>query len=663
MANFFDQFDQPNQQPQPAGNFFDQFDAPLTPQRPAYLDEQDVVPGAIKSAGTGIAKGLAGLAGLPGLVDSAVGQGVRYLGGKLGLPEPPPEAGKPALLPTPNEVQSAFERVTGPLYKPQNRAERYIETAAEFIPAAMAGPGGLARKAIGFGIVPGVASEAAGQVTEGTAAEPYARVAGGLAAGLGAAALTRPSGASASVRRAADGIQPQQFDAAEQLFLEAQRMGLPITRAEAVQAISGGATRLSDLQRVVEGMGGMRETFAARPAQVEQASRRAFDSMAPAPTAPNTIGSAVAESATEVSNRVRGAINQAAEPFYAAASPQRLSPQEFARVQATPGWAEASNAVRRDPQLNRYVANLPDDSVGFLNEVKKYLDQAGQNAASPAHGQQSLQRAAGYSADAGNVRNAGTRTSSDYALALETQRQLRAQYLDPLLAGPIGRLAQKDLTTQKAINTLFPPNPLPNSEREISVAIRALANRNPSAARQLVRAHTESVFNEATQRLASGTNEFGGAKFAAVLRGNPQQAANLEAAVRALPNGNGVWDGFNRLLTILEAQGTRQRIGSPTAFNQEVLQDLRRGSTVSEAGTLALGAGVKLPARIKDGIERWRLGRGVDDISYLLTSPNAAGAFRQLATAPVGRASIALVARLATIAEQGQKSSGQSKAP
>jgi hypothetical protein len=59
---------------------------------------------------------------------------------------------------------------------------KYISTAGEFAggAGALAGPRAILR----YGVVPGVASEAAGQATEGTALEPYARVVAPIVASL-----------------------------------------------------------------------------------------------------------------------------------------------------------------------------------------------------------------------------------------------------------------------------------------------------------------------------------------------------------------------------------------------------------------------------------------------------------------------------------------------
>lgn len=620
-----------------------------------------------RSLAAGVGKGVAGLVGMPRLAYDYIDKGVAAAGEALGFKPGPAMA--PALMPSASDVQAFIEGVTGQFPKPQTRAGEYAQTVGEFIPGALMGPGGVARNIAAFGVIPGVASEAAGGATKGTALEPWARGGAALASGIGAAVVTAPRTAGGAVARSAGDVDQATLQRAEALFQEAQAAGMPITRAEALQHVTGGATGMGNLQRVVEGQGGLKPFFAERAAQNDAAAGRALDQVTPAAPNPSTIGPAVGTAAENTINDVRGVINAASDPFYAQAANIRLTPHEMARVRALPGYEEARDTVRNTPQLNRYVAHLPEDSVGFLNEVKKQLDASAAGARSPMAQNQNMQIPAGYTQDAATARqigiNASRRTQGNpYEVALGVQEQLRERYLQPLLDGPLGKIAAKDTTTQKAISVLFPNNPLPNSADEIATAVSAVSRRNPYAARQLVRAHIESVFNEATQNLASGVNSYGGAKFAAVLRGNRQQAANLEASIRALPGGDNIWQGFDRFLTILEAQGQRQAIGSQTAFNQEVLQDLRRGRFTSEAGTMVLGLGVKWPQRVKDGIERWRMGNNVDEIARLLTDPTAGREFARLASGNNPAAINSSVIRLVNLASNPARNPGnQSSGP
>ena len=148
-----------------------------------------------KSAGTGLLKGAIGLAGLPGGIRSAMTSAGDWVGDKLGLKPLTPEqkstlAGK-LPLPTSADITAAVKPVTGELYEPQTRAGRYAQTIGEFAPAALAGPGGLLRRLTTQAAIPGGASEAAGQATEGTAYEPWARLGGAVAGAMAPSVAAR----------------------------------------------------------------------------------------------------------------------------------------------------------------------------------------------------------------------------------------------------------------------------------------------------------------------------------------------------------------------------------------------------------------------------------------------------------------------------------------
>lgn len=179
-----------------------------------------------KSFLAGVERAGIGLAGLPG----DVGDIMRGLAGVEG----PRMTG---LIPTSEQVKGAVEGATGPIYEPQTTAGEYARTVGEFVPGA-AFPGGPLARAASV-VVPGLASEAAGQATEGTAAEPYARIAGAVAGGMAPSALSRavtPFPISAERRAAlqtlrAEGVTPTAGQAAGS-------KGLQYAESE----IGGGAT-------------------------------------------------------------------------------------------------------------------------------------------------------------------------------------------------------------------------------------------------------------------------------------------------------------------------------------------------------------------------------------------------------------------------------------
>jgi hypothetical protein len=617
-----------------------------------------------RSAGSGVVRGAAGIVGIGGDITKGIAAAEKvHDPAEVKASKDKALAWMPGWLsrfyeaPTKDlgskEVMAGIDQATGrgvTSYEPKTTLGKYARTGGEFVAGAVLSPGGVVGNAIRYGVIPGLASEGAGQAAQAVAPqyEGAARLVGALG-GAGIGAMTaRPGTAAQAIRQQLPpGVTPQMVDDAARLMDDAAQQGIQLSWPEALSQVAGRpvmTNTLRHLEAAPQTEARMGEFFGGRPQAVEASARQQFDTIAPPNNAPSTIGPAVGQAADDAVGHQRGLINQYTEADYRAASTVQLSPQEMAQVRAVPGFDRAAREVRADEQLNRHVANLPDNSVGFLNEVKKVLDQQARNATAPAAQNPSVQRAAGLGMDADAVRDAGTRASADYAIALETQARLRQQYLEPLLQGPLGKLAERDKTTRDAINALFPPNPLPNSSNEVGTAVRAVAQRNPTAARDLVRAHVEGTFNEAAQALQSGANQAGGAKFRATLVGNAQQAANLEAAVRALPNGDQVWTGFNRYLEILEATGTRQNPGSRTAYNEAFLKETAASGVVGEAVKGAANPISRFTQGLVDRYERYRLGRNLNELADLLTNPASANQLRAIARMPVHSAQGAALA-------------------
>lgn len=141
-----------------------------------------------RSAGIGLVKGAVGVAGLPGDLVNLATRGVDFLTGAETNKEFGQTVGDYA---GGAAMRGYLENVTGPLYEPKTTAGRYAQNVAEFAPAMVGGPGSLATRALTRAVIPGAASEAAGQVTEGSAIEPYARVAGAIGGALAPGMVSR----------------------------------------------------------------------------------------------------------------------------------------------------------------------------------------------------------------------------------------------------------------------------------------------------------------------------------------------------------------------------------------------------------------------------------------------------------------------------------------
>lgn len=201
--------------------------------------------------------------------------------------------------------------------------------------------------------------------------------------------------------------------------------------------------------------------------------------------------------------------------------------------------------------------------------------------------------------------------------------------LDRLNATPLGQLARKDPTTKRAMDALFPRNPIAGSEDEIGQAVSALARKNPTAAQQLVREHIATTMNESMRSLGAEGSQFSGARLAIQLAGNPQQRANLKAAITALPGGAARWDGFNKFLDVMEATGQRQPIGSRTSFNSQELQSLSGTTNPLDKVRQAL-APREYATLFQDKIASYRLGKNLNQLAKIITDPNSGALLQRL---------------------------------
>jgi hypothetical protein len=603
-----------------------------------------------KAVGASGVKGVASLLGLPGdilkgtrwVADQAAqlpGRAYNYMAGDgsftipAAMQQGAAEADKGRIsLPGGSDIVRGIESITGELPKPQTTAGQYAGTIAEFAPAAAIGPGTIVQR-LAMALVPAVASESAGQVTKETAAEPYARLVGALAGGIGTAWAQSPSYATRMTARAAQDVTPQQFQAAENLMRDAQARGVTLTVDEAIQSVTNGATRLGDVRRVVEstveGGGRFGPVMAQRPAQMQQATDAAFNTIAPRSANPSMIGRQMQESSETLLNNTRQGINAVTEPMYTAAAPTRVPPAEFQRLQTLPGFDEALATVRNTPQLNRYVAGLPDDSVGVLNEVRKQLVNSSENAAGAFNPMRNQQISAGYGTDAANVGATARAIDPRYGRAVDEQARLRAAYLEPLDAGPVGQISRTNDTTRVG-NILMGDKASP---AEVGQATTFLAGQNPQATRGLVREQIGRVADRTVAGLDSAgrPDQFGGAKLARELRGNARERDNIEAAIRAAAGPNAE-QNVSRLVDVLQATGWRQRQGSLTAFNQEAIGDMQRG------GAQSLAQAVMKPLQTgRDAVARARLGTQAERLAeVLLSGPDGVRRIEQIAAQGTG---------------------------
>jgi hypothetical protein len=228
-----------------------QASAAVTPQ--AITDRPSVAADVAKSGGIGVVKGGLGLLGSLGDLTDLGAKGIEkasnFVSDRLGVDRYQRPAAPSILqnIPTAGSLQRGVEGVTGEFYQPKTTAGEYAQTAGEFLPGLIGGPEGIASRLATRVAAPAVASETAGQLTQGTAAEPYARIAGALlspvatsAAARGVASLQSPI---AGMSRASAGhlIAGVEADGPAAVQARLAALGPDATMADAGPALLGKA--------------------------------------------------------------------------------------------------------------------------------------------------------------------------------------------------------------------------------------------------------------------------------------------------------------------------------------------------------------------------------------------------------------------------------------
>lgn len=610
-----------------------------------------------KAVPTGVAKAVIGAPGIPGtfqsmgnqLVDRIM-QGVVHkgmdwtgFGPQAGTPERErfdklwTDVGSNSNIPTSDDIVKAAEKSGVQFHQPTTRAGKVGETLGEFAPAALFPGSAIGRTA--NVVVPALTSEAAGQASEGTKFEPLMRFLGGLFgnAATGVAA-SRGAAPERMVREATHGMTPAEYDAAAALQGRAATTGIPLSGPEAIQSATNGATRLGDVQRVVEhSAGGGTQTarfYSERPGQIDAATGRTLDTIAPASPAPSTLGPRAAETATAELDDVRRGINTATRPAYTAAEGHTLAPADFDPIARDPAFQASLRRLRDDEVLAPIYAHQPDNSVAVIDAVTKDMRDRGialGNASNPGFSSQTAGRYTQGSAEARDIARDPARGGVQaYDDALTMQEQARRHNLEPLEQGPLGHVATAT-DTRGATNAVLPPKPLTGGQNELVDAITRIEAREPGVGAGLVRQRLADQYDTSAGRLVGGENQYGGARFAKDIAGTPQAETNLSAVVGALPTGTVAQPSMQDLIEVLRATGMRKPQGSATEFNRQINHELALPPISAELALAAKSGGLSIPTGVRDRAKRAWLGRGTSTLADMFLAPDSVEQIRGVA--------------------------------
>lgn len=500
-------------------------------------------------------------------------------------------------LPSSMDINHAIESVFGQQHQPQTTPGRYAETIGEFAPNALI-PGGVAAR-VARVVAPGVASEFAGEATEGTPIEPLARVAGALGGGVAAEAGINVANVPENMLRTATaGATDADLAAAQALQQRAARQGVRLTRAEALQQVTSGGTGMQDMQDLVEtsphGSPIMAPFMRDRPQETAAAVEGFANRVAPPTPQPSVLGLRTQSAAGNLIDQERQTINARARPNYEALTNEEMPVHDFQALMQDPAFARAMQTVRGNPMLNHGLENLPDTNLSVINRVVQQTRQLGENAIpNPNRESGSNFVASQFARAERDASNTASRASSYHAPGLNQQvipeesnwdaahrtvREGREATLEPMQAGPLGRVAETS-DPQQQTRALFPAAPPAGGANETEAAMQQLSAADPDAASGIARQHIlggRAGATEQMQQLAGGENQFGMARWASNLAGNPEQQKALLAGFRALPNGGALADELADLIETGHATGRRYPSGSRTAARTELMDQARR---------------------------------------------------------------------------------------
>jgi hypothetical protein len=380
--------------------------------------QQPSVAGDIaKSAGVGVAKGTIGIAGLPGDVESLIkpylpsDQSINNAVAGMGL-DPNGLAGRlargafssnGAQLPSSADIQGKIEdNVTGKFYQPQTGAGRLAETLGEFAPGlATGGAAGLTKEGVGLltkeglGIAakelgkravldvaaPALGSEAAGAATQGTAYEPYGRLAGALLGGglahAGASMMdAKPPSMGAITDKAIDASNMADTikSAAQDAYKAADDAGVVL----APQGMQNAFTAMKDSVLADSGLPKINKVFADNFPNIK-AKIGALDDVAKGPVSLMGLDKLrqtlrdLPASASDAEQRYANQMVKGLDSYV-----ENLSPADV--VSANGPTQEAVDALTNARQMYRSSANLADKTKIVSDAIERAKDLAGANS-------------------------------------------------------------------------------------------------------------------------------------------------------------------------------------------------------------------------------------------------------------------------------------------
>jgi len=435
--------------------------------------------------------------------------------------------------------------------------------------------------------------------------------------------------ASDVVNQGLRNVTPEQLRLADLLQKESIRMGSPITGAEAIAQVSGNKS-LAGTQRYLENapqsQGIMSQFMVNRPQGQVQAFSNLMPQISPnAPTSATPIN--LQQAGQDVIRGAESSLTANVNPFYqqgmnqmnvlGAGKPLPILPNEISALKQNSAIDDAINHVTKDPYSG--VKGLTENNPRVLNAAKIYLDAQYRNFSKAVSSNEDKAKAANAFGASRELDQYLSSKSPTYAQGSTNYEVAQRTQITPLKQGPVGQIAEG----ATGADVLMPQKPVSMYPADIKRTADLLRRKDPNALPEWTRQNLESIFNETTQNVGGVQNQFGGPKFASTIAGNKQQRDNLRTLVTE-SSGMQAWQGFERFLDVMQAQGQRMPANSATAFNQMTSEELKRGMASKVATPLK-------PSNVVNFLEDMQLSRNATLLSKMLVDPDSVSKLEELA--------------------------------
>jgi hypothetical protein len=463
------------------------------------------------------------------------------------------------------------------------------------------------------GIVGGSSAEALKSIGIDNPLAQFA-VTGGTTAAAGAPYAMRSTAADIA-NKGLRNVSPEQLRMADLLMKDSARMGSPITGAEAIAQVTGNKSLLGT-QRFVENAQTsqpmMNQFMTERPAGQRQAFEGSVQVMGAPPTSATPTN--LRNAAGELISGAEKSLTENVKPMYNKAGNLAVYPEPS--VLANPKIQEAIDKVTSTAEYGVKGGN--PSQFETLIAAKKYLDDEYKSQMNAVTG---LKKGAGeVTATAADQLSGYLKENSPaYKQGAYNYQTAQNQQLGPLRQGPVGQIAEG----ADAAQVLMPNKPVSLYPADIKRTVELLRRKDPEAVPSFVRQQLEANFNEASQNLQAGPNQMGGPKFVANVAGNKQQRDNLRTLITE-SSGMQAYQGFEKFMDTMEAQGQRLPANSATTFNEMARQEMG-GGILSKAATPLQ------PSRVAKFFEEYQMGNNSKKLAEMLVDPDSVNKLEELA--------------------------------